>query len=775
VTTSEVRVSTVDLRAVRAELLAAGLNGRAFTKAYAEAVDEWLRPLLAVALDGRGDDGVALLAVGGYGRSELSPASDLDLVLLHERGKSVGGVAEALWYPVWDAGFHLDHSVRTPKELVAMAAKDLKVAMGLLTARPVAGDTVLAERALDAVRRDWASRPRTSLGRLQEALHERWLASGDVAFLLEPDLKQSRGGLRDVEALAAAGLATPIAVPAVEDPAFVAAHDTLLAVRVALHTTAARRGDTLLREDQAAVADRLGMPDRWTLAHTVASAGRRIAWAAEDTWDRIESSLTGPGRRGGRDVVVEPDVVLRDGEMAIEASASPALDDSLPFRVAAAAARDGVPVARETLRALAVQPPAPSTAVRWSEAARHALVSLLGSGPAAVRHMESLDTIGVLHHYLPEWNAVRNRPQRDAYHVYTVDRHLLEAAAQAAPLVRRVHRPDLLLIGALLHDIGKGDGGDHTAAGVRMIDEIARRMAFDDSDVEILRLLVRDHLLLAETATRRDLDDPATIETVAVRVGTPERLELLAALTEADALATGPTAWSAWKADLVTELVARTRGRLAGAATAPPPELPTAAHRRLMANGTLQVVPYEGDITVVAPDRPGLLAVVAGTFTLHRIGVRSALAASEEGMAVDVFHADMGREAFPDWSRLERDLAAALDDPATLHARLSDRLRSVRKARRAPTAGTDVVVDNEATPRATVVEVRTDDGPGVLYRLALLLSHAGLDIASAKVETLGHEVVDTFYVRVAADGSKLTDPIAIERLRADIVAGANPP
>ena len=655
-----------------------------------------------------------------------------------------------------------------------MAAKDLKVALGLLTARPVAGDAALAARVLDQMRRDWASRPRTSLGRLYEAVRERWQASGDVAFLLEPDLKSSRGGLRDAEALGAAALATPIAGPAVDDPAFIAAHGALLAVRVALHASTGRRNDTLLRENQADVAARLEVADRSELTRFVAGAGRRIAWAAGDTWERIGSSLAGPGRRGGRDLAVEPDIVLRDGEMAIEASASPALDDSLPFRVAAAAARAGVPVARDALRRLALQPPAPSTTVRWTDSARHGLVSLLGCGPVAVRHMETLDAIGVLAHYLPEWDAVRNRPQRDAYHTFTVDRHLLEAAARAAPLVRSVHRPDLLLVGALLHDVGKGGKEDHTVAGVRMVEGIARRMGFDEADVETLCLLVRDHLLLAETATRRDLEDPATVATVADRVEEVERLELLAALTEADALATGPTAWSSWKADLVADLVSRTRRRLAGAVSEPPRELPTPELRRLMARRRLQVVPDRGAITVVAPDHPGFLAVVAGTFTLHRIGVRSALATSEDGMAADVFHVDAGRDAFPDWARLERDLAVALEDPSMLRARMADRFRSVRSGRRAPIAGTDVIIDNGATPRATVVEVRTDDGPGVLYRLALLLSDAGLDIRSAKAETLGHEVVDTFYVRTAPDGGKLDDPTAVEELRAAIVAGANP-
>ena len=143
-------------------------------------------------------------------------------------------------------------------------------------------------------------------------------------------------------------------------------------------------------------------------------------------------------------------------------------------------------------------------------------------------------------------------------------------------------------------------------------------------------------------------------------------------------------------------------------------------------------------------------------------------------MAADVFHVDTARDRFPDWGRLEQDLAAALEEPTALRGRLADRMRSARGARRTAVAGTDVVVDNEATPRATIVEVRTDDGPGVLYRVALVLNDAGLDILSARVETLGHEVVDTFYVRAGLDGTKLTDPIAIQSLRAAVVAGANP-
>src|SRR5437763_1053028 len=209
--TAEVGVHRADLRHARASLLRAGVGGRDFTAAYAGAVDEWLQDLFEEVVGAIGEPGVSLIAVGGYGRGELCPWSDLDLVLVHEGGRAVPGLAEALWYPIWDAGFHLDHSVRTPREVAAMAGKDLKVALGLLSARRIAGDAVLARQVVERARSDWAGKPRTSLSRLRDAVQERWRAYGDLAVLLEPDAKQCRGGLRDVETLRAAARATRVA------------------------------------------------------------------------------------------------------------------------------------------------------------------------------------------------------------------------------------------------------------------------------------------------------------------------------------------------------------------------------------------------------------------------------------------------------------------------------------------------------------------------------------------------------------------------------------
>ena len=244
-------------------------------------------------------------------------------------------------------------------------------------------------------------------------------------------------------------------------------------------------------------------------------------------------------------------------------SLAPVSDDaSLPLRLAATAAELDRPIAKGSLHRLDDRMPPPGDP--WTDETRAALVSLLALGRPAIDKIESLDQHGLLVRLIPEWAAVRNKPQRNAYHTYTVDRHLLEAAALAAELADTVERPDLLLVGTLLHDIGKGFPGDHTTVGIEVVDRITTRMGFAPADVAVLVDLVRQHLLLPDTATRRDLDDPITIARVAQAVGDRLTLHLLAALTEADSRATGPSAWGAWKAGLVADLVERTDRVLAG-------------------------------------------------------------------------------------------------------------------------------------------------------------------------------------------------------------------
>jgi [protein-PII] uridylyltransferase len=767
----------------------ADLQGDAFCRAYSAAADEWLSDLFATATGGN-EKGLALVAVGGYGRGELCPFSDLDVVLVHRGRKDVSGIADRIWYPVWDEGIHLDHSVRKPNEVLKVASADLRVALGLLDARVVCGDHHLAEPMITTARERWTQQKPAWLDELSERVQERHTAYGDVAFLLEPDLKEAHGGLRDAAALRALVLAVPELANHVDLAAVAAAQSALTKVRVELQRRSAREMNRLLLQEQDQVAAALGETDADTLMLTVAEAGRTIAWESDDAWRRqrqwAKYTTYGRGRRqrGSRGEASEttptpthdPGVGLLDGEIVLLPDADLG-DPALPVHVAAVAAERNLPIARETLNVLGRLAPAPPTP--WPDDLRDTLVRVLATGRPAIAALEALDQRELFARFLPEWLAVRNKPQRNAYHRFTVDRHLLEATANAATLAHRVERPDLLLIGTLLHDIGKGFPGDHTQVGIEAVPEIAGRMGFSPDDVDTLVSLVRLHLLLPEMATRRDLDDPATTERVAKEVGDSLTLDLLAALVEADSLATGPSAWGSWKAGLVSDLVARTKRLLDGEQSAPPTTWVTEEHRRTMdavrTSGSPLLTIDDPTLTVVAPDRPGLFAQVTGILALHGLDVRTANVAGEEGVAVEMFTVEPSRGRWPQASRLTDELVAAVDGTLSLTDRLAERTRAYRREKR-PVApqhvATEISVDNAASASATVIEVRAEDVVGQLHRITHALFDCGLDVISAKVNTFGAAVVDAFYVR-GPGGEKVTDPHlldAVDRAVRDGVA-----
>ena len=763
------------IRAERDALLAdRGLAGPAFCHAYARRADAWLTDLLHAAL-GADVQGVALVAVGGYGRAELAPGSDLDVVLLHSGRKDIARLAERIWYPLWDAGLKLGHGVRTPKEALALAGSDLDTATSLLDARLVAGDGAMADDLAGRALAQWQNRSGRWLPEVGKGVAERHDRYGEVAFLLEPELKEGRGGLRDVHAQHWAEAARRILLEG-DDEALAGAYRTLMGVRVALHRRTGKASDRLLLQDQDGVAADLGFPDADALMAEVAAAARTIAWTSDETWDRIASSLRGPsGRSAPADRHLGRGLVLRDGLVDLSAEADPPGDPTLVLRAAAAAAEAGTRLARSTLDRLARDAAGPGDP--WPEEARHALVRLLGAGPAAIGVIEALDQRGLMTRVLPEWEAVRCRPQRNAYHRFTVDRHLCEAAAGAAHLADRVRRPDLLLVGTFLHDIGKGFPGDHTTAGVEVVGRIGPRMGFVPDDVAVLVDMVRHHLLLPDVATRRDLADEATVANVARLVGDADRLQLLAALTEADSIATGPAAWGSWKAGLVRELVERTAPVLAGhPVTRPAPEPVPDGTDELVARvqaGEDLVVEVDGPVLqLVAPDRPGLFSKVAGTLALHGLDVVSARAWSPvDGLAAERFRVQSVYGA-PDWTAIEADLRRVLAGRLSLEARLADKARDYAAAPRPPAAAparVEVTVDNDASEAATVVEVRAPDRIGTLYRITKALAELHLDVRLAKVSTLGHEVVDAFYL-VDAGGAKLTDGEHIDEVSRAVAA-----
>jgi [protein-PII] uridylyltransferase len=723
-----------------------GLVGASLREALSDAYDQWLAALPI-------PDGVALAAVGGLGRREPSPYGDLDLVLLHSgKVRGLTGLADRVWYPIWDSGVALDHSVRTPEQALAVARDDLKALLGLLDVRHIAGNAALSaalrERLLDL----WRAGASKRVGELRSLSVRRAEQAGDAAFLLEPHLKDSRGGLRDAQALQALARAQLVDV----GHAACDAYSVLLDVRGELHRLTGRSQDVLHQQEQRGVASALDMPGADAVLRAVNEAARTIGHALDTAWRRVASptvhggwsvrrllSAPGPAR-----TPLAKDVVMHDGDVVLARDADPWADPLLTLRAARAAAEHDRPLAPFTLERLATESaPMP---LPWPDAARDDFLTVLGAGAAGIPVMESLDQAGLLVRLIPEWDAVRFTPQHNPVHRFTVDRHLLETAAEAAAHTREVARPDLLLLGALLHDIGKGfDPEDHSDAGAGIAGPIATRMGLSYGDAATVSALVRHHLLLPDTATRRDLDDPVTIKTVTSAVGaSAELLELLHALTVADAVATGPAAWSDWKGSLIAELVRRTRAVLGG--EPPRPAMPPLdEHRRLLADaGVLSVKLDRDEVVVAAPDSLGVLSKAAGVLALHSLDVRSATIRTYRGMAVNAFVVEPRFGSLPDPAVVRGDLGRAIDGTLPIAARLAAKERAYQRGalRRPPTVHW---FDGEATD-ATVVELRADDAIGLLYRVTAALERCDVDIRSARVSSLGGFVVDAFYVTTAS-------------------------
>ncbi|WP_408993712.1 [protein-PII] uridylyltransferase [Streptomyces sp. 1268] len=774
--------------------------------ALARLTDNWLTGLFTAAATRAGVRGAALVAVGGYGRGELSPRSDLDLLLLHDGSAdpaAVAALADAVWYPVWDLGLALDHSVRTPGEARKTAGEDLKVQLGLLDARPVAGDLGLVASLRTAILADWRNQAPKRLPALHELCQERAERAGELQFLLEPDLKEARGGLRDATALRAVAASWVADAPR---EGLTEARRTLLDARDALHLTTGRATDRLALQEQDQVAAALGLLDADTLLRQVYEAARTVSYATDVTWREVNRVLRARSARprlrallsGGLGAKPTPErtpladgVVEADGEVVLARAARPERDPVLTLRAAAAAAEAGLPLSRHLVRHLAAT--ARPLPVPWPPEAREELVTLLGAGEATVGVWEALEAEGIVTRLLPDWERVHCRPQRNPVHTWTVDRHLVETAVRAASLTRRVHRPDLLLVAALLHDIGKGWPGDHSVAGEVIARDMATRIGFDKHDVGVIATLVRHHLLLVDTATRRDLDDPATVQAVAGAVSSASTLELLHALTEADALATGPAAWSAWRASLVADLVKRVGAVLAGEfPDEPDDEAPSAEHERLAIEalrtgepvlalhtqpeepaGDGEVEPVGVELLIALPDRPGVLPAAAGVLALHRLTVRAAdLRAvelpNEVGERADLLllswrvAAEYG--SLPQAARLRADLVRALDGSLDIRARLAEREAAYPRRRGVKAPPPRVTVAAAGSRRATVIEVRAQDAPGLLHRIGNALEGSAVRVRSAHVSTLGANAVDAFYV-TGTDGEPLTPARASEVAR----------
>ena len=747
--------------------------------------------------------GVAVIALGGYARSELCPRSDVDLLLVHDGwGRSdLESVVQRLCYPLWDAGLTVGHAVRTPAEAVAAGGERIDTATALLDRRLIAGDQGLLDALASRVDR-WVKRQRRRLiVELADADDQRHARFGEHPGALEPELKNGAGGLRDLHSLRWAGgwalgdinldaLVAAGYVGARDRRSLSVANDVLLQVRCALHlarpSLRGREADVLRLQDHDDVAGLLGLRDAEgrgdgdALLRRVGLAMRTLAHVHGRAWPLLLGDAGGRRRLriGGRRL--PQGVRLSEGLVEVD---PPADDDpAWALQAIAAAAQQRVHLTRASAALVewVVRERAP---LDWNADARSALLDVLRARDGALSGLQDADHLGVLSAYLPEWEAVRGRPQRNALHRFDLDTHGAQAVAALHTLVERedlgmlwdcLDAKDSLLLAVWLHDVGKAWPGDHSEVGADLAQRWLGHMGFDAQVQRHVAHLVRWHLLLPDVATRRDLDDEREIAAVGEIVGDVETLDALYLLSLADGRATGPAAWSAWKDSLMARLHGAVRARLGapvpasaggvpvrGRALTPAqqqritavaprryldvaPPAQRAAHADLLAEPLSDralrasirdgVVAGTSVVSVVARDRAGLFADCAGVFSAHDLGVVEARAfTGPSGVALDWFTIDGAVEP------------AVLDDLIAVglgrHSVEQLLARRRRFSSTRPVGCGDVTIRDPFT-----VEVQAPDSTGLLYRLCAELHNLGLSVTTARISSVGPSVFDVFEV-----------------------------
>jgi len=720
----------------------------------------------ALAASGITERQISLAAVGGFGRGELSPGSDLDILFTHIglTEKSLSVFIKSMLNPLWNVGRQIDYSVRTRSETKTISKGDIKVIFGLLDIRHITGNQDLTIGVSADAGKQWRRRIRSYLPMARESIDLRTRTFGELAFLLEPDIKESRGGLRDLNAIRS--LAKSEFVPVSLDR-LAAAEALFSSVRDCLHGVTGRSRDQLLLTEQDAVAAAMGFADADILMLEVSKAARSVDYVMQLMWSSIEDRVHRISLRRSKRIPIAKGLERLRNEISVLEGYDIASDPGIGLRAAAIAAQSGARISLESILRIAqatTELPNP-----WPRQTREDLVALIGAGAGMIDVFESLDQEGLISKWIPEWEHVRFLPQRNVLHHHTVDRHMLETASRAANLTREVHRPDLLLVGALFHDIGKGYvDKDHSEYGAELIGPMARRLGFNANDAATLATMVLQHLLIPTVATRRDIEDPQTIEYVLSLVDSAQTLELLHALCIADGEATGRTAWSDWKARLASNLISRTLSAMHGVDPPPQPEL-TPAQLAKVSKEELSLEIFEHgdvfDIEIVAPDRVGLLSAIAAVFTVARIDVRSAKTRTVDHVAVmnwivtaDINVPPPSREGLLDL--IERALVGTED----LRIRIEERIRAYRRRPGILVPPPVVSAITENVTDATIIEVRMHDRPALLYTVATAISEFGIDIRGAIVSTLGAEAFDTLYV-TDVTGAPLSSEHAIDLAR----------
>jgi [protein-PII] uridylyltransferase len=853
------------------ERLEGGEDGMALGRANARFLNACFKLLFEGARRHAGlPSGVALAAVGSFGRGAVALRSDADVVLIVDTqvvgAKEAGAFVEALLYPLWDAGLAVGHQLVSAGEVVALSQQYLETATALLDLRYLAGDEDLLRTLVDNANEGLFGEDDLGafIDRLEAESVTRRERFGGSVYLLEPDVKSGAGGLRDIDGMrwasraryrigeeGAASKADPSRGPwrdlvqlgvlvAREAHEIAESEEFLWRVRNRLHAKAKRKADRLGFEDQESLAVAMGYgEDRAVAAERMMQAFYLCARTVTRARGRLLERLR-PARRRDRPsqtLDLGGGVQLFDGQIILTDSAAIQDDPVVALRAFSASVRQRAPLlpfARDAIT-LAADDAAWSARLRASpEAARLfvELVCTVPEGPAPRGSVVGdLHDAGLLLAMVPEFRPVTGRVHHDVYHVYTVDVHSVYAVdrlrqlargelAHEFPLASRlaaeIARPLPLFLATLLHDVGKGypdasgSRKNHSRAGAELCDRILPRLGISSEDVDEARQLVRDHLLMYSVATRRDLDDIATIAEFCQNLRGREGLRNLYLLTMADVTTTSPTAMTSWKARMLEELFFAAESYLTGQKArvdaervarvveavredwnGPPAALEallaSLPERYLLANRPESIVqharavsargprpvhvvrvpsrhPEAAELCIVADDRPGLLESIAAALTANRLEVLSAEVYSHpvgaEREALDLFWVrdrDGGVDGVIDaMPRLERDLDEVCSGRTTASELLRMRTGSLSpwRERPSPDVPTEILFDNRGSPRHTIVEVYAKDRRGLLHRLARALYELRLSITLSKINTEGARVADVFYV-AELDGSKV--------------------
>ena len=831
------------------ELWRQGLSGRELLHRHTTLVDDFISARFSGSPAVQKNRGkIALVALGGYGRRELYPFSDIDLLLLHDRrsGKIMQEVSETILYPLWDAGFEVGHSVRRIKDAIRFAGEDFFFQVALLDARLLAGSkTLFAKLQTRYQKKILYGNRHKFVKTMEEFRTDRRNKYGSHAYLLEPHIKEGKGGMRDIQAMlwvarAVFGLnglnaMRDAGILTMEDQEkFAKSWNMLARIRNRLHYISRRKNDQLHFDYQEEMAAAFGYQDKdgklavEQFMRDVYGHLQNIAVTTDLFFEHVAEVL-GLNDKNNRERTLEKAIVERGGYLHLSNPSELEERPHIMMRLFLQAGRTGLPLHHRLRQQISSHLYLVDDQFRSSRRVVKPFLEVLVQAENPLPVLESMLETGLLTTYIPEFSGIESLAQHDLYHIYTVDRHQLQTVAELAilrqeqqELFNALAGPHLLYLAALLHDIGKGRHADHSKIGAAMIKDVGTRFGLAREEIDTLSFLVRYHLFLPENGLRRDLEDQEFIRQTAELIGSTDRLTMLYLLSIADSRATGPSAWSTWKATLMAELYLKVKSCLEAVCSPgtdtknaedqgvswlrqlvlnltadipdlriPVQDLPAdyltgftpelvVRHLLLHRDNNLQLQqkillfpeqrPGYWSLLMLSKDRAGLLAKLCGVLALHNFSVLAAqIFTWPDGTVVDVLDVQPVLDtefAEQNWRIMEEDLNKAVNYRLDIGLQLHNKKQAfgTKPRRQVQQLEMKVILDNESSRRFTVIEVYGGDAPGALYQLTQTLSDFGLDIHRARIATEVEQLIDVFYV-LTRDGKKLTDPAEQEKVR----------